>query len=61
MTNQYAHSSAIMILTPAGSGPIYFYGIQYLPRDLRLSGLMEASSEHIGTPADQVLLYLLPL
>jgi protein SCO1/2 len=56
MTNQYAHSSAIMILTPAGRVARYFYGIQYPPRDLRL-GLVEASTERIGTPTDQVLLY----
>jgi len=56
MTNQYAHSSAIMILTPAGRVARYFYGIQYPPRDVRL-GLLEASSERIGTPTDQVLLY----
>src|SRR5579872_7345559 len=56
MTNQYAHSSAIMILTPGGRVARYFYGIQYPTRDLRL-GLVEASSEKIGTPTDQVLLY----
>jgi len=56
MTNQYAHSSAIMILTPAGRVARYFYGIQYPPRDVRL-GLVEASNERIGTPTDQVLLY----
>jgi protein SCO1/2 len=56
MTNQYAHSSAIMILTQAGRVARYFYGIQYPPRDVRL-GLVEASSERIGTPTDQVLLY----
>jgi protein SCO1/2 len=56
MTNQYAHSSAIMILTPGGRVARYFYGIEYPPRDLRL-GLVEASSERIGTPTDQVLLY----
>jgi len=56
LTNQYAHSSAIMILTPAGRVARYFYGIQYPSRDVRL-GLVEASSERIGTPTDQVLLY----
>jgi len=56
MTNQYAHSSAIMVLTPGGRVARYFYGIQYPPRDLRL-GLVEASSEKIGTATDQVLLY----
>lgn len=56
MTNQYAHSSAIMILTPAGRIDRYFYGIEYPTRDVRL-GLVEASNERIGTPTDQVLLY----
>src|SRR5512142_673817 len=56
MTNQYAHSSAIMILTPAGRIDRYFYGIDYPARDVRL-GLVEASKERIGTPTDQVLLY----
>ena len=56
LTNQYAHSSAIMILTPAGRVARYFYGIDYPVRDVRL-GLVEASSERIGTPTDQVLLY----
>jgi len=56
LTNQYAHSSAIMILTPAGRIDRYFYGIEYPARDVRL-GLVEASNERIGTPTDQVLLY----
>ena len=56
MTNQYAHSSAIMILTPEGQIARYFYGIDYPARDVRL-GLVEASNERIGTPTDQVLLY----
>ena len=56
LTNQYAHSSAIMILTPAGRIDRYFYGIDYPARDVRL-GLVEASNERIGTPTDQVLLY----
>jgi protein SCO1 len=56
LTNQYAHSSAIIILTPAGRVARYFYGIDYPQRDLRL-GLVEASSERIHSPTDQVLLY----
>ncbi len=56
LTNQYAHSSAIMILTQAGRVDRYFYGIEYPPRDVRL-GLVEASNERIGTATDQVLLY----
>ncbi|MGA2274695.1 MAG: SCO family protein [Bryobacteraceae bacterium] len=55
-TDQYAHASAIVILTPAGRVSKYFYGVEYSPRDLRL-GLVEASSEKIGTPVDAVLLF----
>jgi protein SCO1 len=56
MTNQYAHPSAIMMLTPEGQVARYFYGIDYQPRDVRL-GLVEASAGRIGSPVDQVLLY----
>jgi protein SCO1/2 len=55
-TKQYAHASAIMVVTPSGRLSRYFYGIEYAPRDLRL-GLVEASENKIGTPVDQVLLY----
>jgi len=55
-TKQYAHASAIMVVTPSGRVSRYFYGIEYAPRDLRL-GLIEASENKIGSPVDQVLLY----
>ena len=55
-TKQYAHASAIMVLTSGGRLSRYFYGIEYAPRDLRL-GLVEASENKIGSPADQLLLY----
>ena len=55
-TKQFAHASAIMVLTPQGKISKYFYGIEYSPRDLRL-GLVEASAEKIGTPVDSVLLF----
>jgi protein SCO1/2 len=54
----YAHASGIMVLTPGGRLSRYFYGIRYSPRDLRL-GLVEASQNKIGSPADQVLLLCL--
>jgi protein SCO1 len=53
---QYIHTSGIMILTPQGKISRYFYGIRFPSRDLRL-GLIEASANKIGSPADQVLLY----
>src|SRR5271154_5736938 len=56
-TKQFAHASAIMLLTPEGKISRYFYGIQYPSRELRL-GLVEASEGKIGTPVDQVLLLL---
>jgi protein SCO1/2 len=55
-SGQYAHSTAIMVVTPEGKLAQYFYGIEYSPKDLRLS-LIEASKNKIGTPVDQVLLY----
>jgi protein SCO1/2 len=55
-SKQFAHASAIMVLTPQGKSSKYFYGIEYSPRDLRL-GLVEASNEKIGTPVDSVLLF----
>jgi protein SCO1/2 len=54
----YAHASGIMVLTPEGRVSRYFYGIHYSPLDLRL-GLVEASQNKIGSPADQVLLLCL--
>jgi protein SCO1/2 len=45
-----------MVLTSGGRLSRYFYGIEYAPRDLRL-GLVEASENKIGSPADQLLLY----
>ncbi len=55
-TDQYAHASAIMVLTPQGRLSQYFYGIEYAPRDLQLS-LVQSSQNKIGTVVDQVLLY----
>jgi len=55
-TSQFAHSTAIMVLTPEGKIAQYYYGVEYAPKDLRL-GLIQASENKIGTLADQVLLY----
>ncbi len=56
VSGQYAHPSAIMVLTPDGKISRYFYGISYPARDLRL-GLIDASAGKIGTPVDAILLY----
>jgi len=55
-SNQYAHATAIMVLTPQGRISRYFYGVDFPPKDLRL-GLVEASQEKIGNAVDAVLLY----
>jgi protein SCO1 len=55
-TDQYAHASGVMIITPEGRLSKYFYGVEYSPRDVRL-GLVEASVNKIGNPVDQILLF----
>jgi protein SCO1/2 len=55
-SSQYAHATAIMVLTPQGRISRYFYGVDYPPKDLRM-GLVEASQNKIGNAVDQVLLY----
>ena len=54
--NQFAHATAIMVLTPQGRISRYFYGVDFPPKDLRM-GLVEASQGKIGNPIDAVLLY----
>ncbi len=55
-SGQFAHTTAIMVLTPEGRIAQYYYGVEYAPKDLRL-GLIQASQNKIGNLADQVLLY----
>jgi protein SCO1/2 len=56
VNDQYVHASGLMILTPSGRISRYFYGIDYAPRDIRLS-LVEASGNKTATTTDTVLLY----
>ena len=55
-THQFAHASALTLLTPNGKVAQYYYGIEYSPKDMRL-GMIEASNEKIGNITDQILLY----
>ena len=55
-TQQFAHPSGVIVLTPDGRLARYLFGIEYSPRDLRL-GLVEASSGKVGSPVDALLLY----
>lgn len=54
-SDQFAHPSGIVVLTPKGRIARYFYGIDYPSRDLQL-GLVEASQGKIGSFVDQILL-----
>lgn len=53
---QYAHAAGLVVLTPDGRVSKYIYGLEYSPRDLRLS-LVEASERKIGSAVDTILLY----
>lgn len=55
-TGQYAHAAGIVVCTPGGRAARYFFGVEFLPRDVRL-GLVEASRNEIGSVTDQVLLF----
>lgn len=52
----FAHSAALMILTPSGEISQYFTGIEFPAWDVRLS-LIEASKGEIGSAIDHLLLY----
>jgi protein SCO1/2 len=56
VSGEWAHMAAVFVLTPDGKVSRYLYGIEYAPKDLRLS-LVEAAEGKIGTAVDQVLLY----
>jgi protein SCO1/2 len=53
---QFAHASSIQIVTPEGKLAQYYMGVEYSPKDLRL-GLVDASSNRIGSPVDNILTY----
>ena len=55
-SRQYAHASAIMLLTPEGKVSRYFYGIEYSAKDIQF-GIMDASQNKIGSLNDQIALY----
>ena len=55
-TEQWAHTAAIMVLTPDGRISQYLYGVRFKERDLRLA-LTEASEGKLGTLADKLILF----
>jgi protein SCO1 len=54
--NQFAHTSSIQIVTPEGKVAQYFMGVEYSPKDLKMS-LVAASHYKIGTPVDEIMTY----
>jgi len=46
--DEFAHASALIVLTPEGKISRYLHGIQHVPNDFRLS-LLEASKGEIGS------------
>jgi protein SCO1/2 len=53
---EYVHPAAIALATPKARISRYLYGLEYLPKTLRLS-LVEASEGKIGTTVDRLLLF----
>ncbi|HVZ83162.1 MAG TPA: SCO family protein [Terracidiphilus sp.] len=53
---QFAHASAIQIVTPEGKIAQYYMGVEYSPKDMLL-GLNEASSDKIGSPVQNIITY----
>jgi protein SCO1 len=53
---QFAHASAIQLVTPEGRLAQYYLGVEYSPKDLRL-GLVESSHGKIGSRVDNILTY----
>jgi len=55
-TQQYAHLSGVLVLTPDGQLSRYFYGVEYSPKELRLA-LVESGEGRIGSLVDELLLF----
>ena len=55
-SNQWAHSSAAIMVSPTGTVTRYLHGIMFDPKDIRLA-LTEASNGKIGTFVDQMIWY----
>jgi protein SCO1/2 len=54
-TQDYAHATGVILITPDGRVSRYFFGVDYAAKDLRL-GLIETAGNTIGTLADRLLL-----
>jgi protein SCO1/2 len=55
-TNQFAHPTGIIVVTPDARVARYLFGIEYGPRDLRFA-LLEATQGKVGSVVDSLLLF----
>ena len=54
--DEYAHPAVVFVLSAEGKISRYLYGLNYEPKDLKLS-LLEAADGKIGNSLEQLLLY----
>jgi len=54
--NEYAHPAVVFVLSPDGKISRYLYGLNFKPKDLKLS-LLEATDGNIGNTLEKLLLY----
>lgn len=54
--DQYAHTSAIEVITPQGKISQYYLGVEYPPKEMQVA-IIEASHGKIGTLAELILTY----
>ncbi len=55
-TQQFAHPTGIIVVTPDGRPARYLFGLEYGPRDVQFA-LVEASNGKVGSLADNLLLF----
>lgn len=55
-TGQYSHAAGLAVLTPEGRISGYLLGLDFAPRDLRLS-IVQAAAGKVGSPVDRLLLF----
>jgi protein SCO1/2 len=55
-TQQFAHPTGIIVVTPDGRPARYLFGVEYGPRDVRLA-IVEASEGRVGSAVDNLLLF----
>ncbi len=55
-SDEYAHASAILVVTPQGELSHYFYGVEYSTKDVRRA-LVDAGEGRVGSLVDQILMF----